>query len=72
MYLNETASAMTRSMPSMLSGSAINSIAVLLLCAAAVHAQTPPIKLAILGDSLAAGYGLKPEQALPVRLEAVS
>ena len=48
---------------------AINSLAALLLWASAVEAQSPPIKLAILGDSLAAGYGLQPEYALPVRLE---
>ena len=34
------------------------------------HAQSAPVKLAILGDSLAAGYGVKPEQAIPARLEA--
>jgi acyl-CoA thioesterase-1 len=33
-------------------------------------AQTPPIKIAVLGDSLAAGYGLKPDQSFPARLEA--
>ena len=37
---------------------------------APVHAQSTPVKLAILGDSLAAGYGVKPEQAIPARLEA--
>ena len=42
----------------------------LLLAAPGLHAQTAPIKLAILGDSLAAGYGVKPEQAIPARLEA--
>jgi acyl-CoA thioesterase-1 len=31
---------------------------------------TAPIKLAILGDSLAAGYGVKPEQSIPAKLEA--
>ena len=34
------------------------------------HAQSTPVKIAILGDSLAAGYGVKPEQAFPARLEA--
>ncbi len=29
-----------------------------------------PLRVAMLGDSLTAGYGLKPEQALPARLEA--
>ena len=33
------------------------------------HAQTAPIKLAVLGDSLAAGYGVKPGEAMPARLE---
>ena len=48
----------------------------LILCLAAVsapanvHAQSEPIKLAILGDSLAAGYGLTPAQAFPNRLQA--
>lgn len=28
-----------------------------------------PLRLAILGDSLTAGYGLKPSEALPVRLQ---
>jgi len=28
------------------------------------------VKIAVLGDSLAAGYGVKPEQAFPARLEA--
>jgi acyl-CoA thioesterase-1 len=46
----------------------------LVLCIPA-HAQNAPpqarpIKLAVLGDSLAAGYGVKPEQAIPARLEA--
>jgi acyl-CoA thioesterase-1 len=34
------------------------------------HAQSEPVKLAILGDSLAAGYGLAPAQAFPTRLQA--
>ncbi len=29
-----------------------------------------PVKLAILGDSLAAGYGVRPDEAVPARLEA--
>lgn len=33
-------------------------------------AQNEPVKLAILGDSLAAGYGLAPAQAFPARLQA--
>jgi acyl-CoA thioesterase-1 len=35
-----------------------------------VHAQNAPIKLALLGDSLTAGYGVKPEQAFWTRLQA--
>ena len=34
------------------------------------HAQSEPVKLAVLGDSIAAGYGLSPDQAFPVRLQA--
>jgi len=34
------------------------------------YAQNEPAKLAILGDSLAAGYGLSPAQAFPARLQA--
>jgi acyl-CoA thioesterase I len=56
---------------------AVNSLLVtILLClAATAHAQsTPaqstPVKLAILCDSLTAGFGVKPEQAIPARLEA--
>jgi acyl-CoA thioesterase I len=43
---------------------------VLLLAALPAHAQSEPVKLAILGDSLAAGYGLAPAQAFPARLQA--
>jgi acyl-CoA thioesterase-1 len=56
---------------------AVNSLLVtILLCLSALfglqgaHAQSTPVKLAILGDSLAAGYGVKPEQSIPARLEA--
>ena len=51
---------------------AVNSLLVtILLClAATAHAQSTPVKLAILGDSLVAGFGVKPEQAIPARLEA--
>ena len=38
--------------------------------AAALAQGAAPVRLAILGDSLAAGYGVKPEQAIPARLEA--
>lgn len=56
--------------------SRIAAFVALVLCLAAVtvpamvHAQTEPVKLAILGDSLAAGYGLAPAQAFPTRLQA--
>lgn len=53
--------------------SRIAALLALLLClmaAPGLHAQTAPIKLAVLGDSLAAGYGVKPDQAIPVRLAA--
>ena len=56
---------------------AVNSLLVtILLClpllctSATAHAQSTPAKLAILGDSLAAGYGVKPGQSVPARLEA--
>ena len=52
--------------------SRIAAFLVLLVCVLAVsgaQAQTAPIKLAVLGDSLAAGYGVKPGEAMPARLE---
>lgn len=57
---------------------AVNSLLTVLLCLfmgiGQVHAQpTPaaaPIRIAILGDSLAAGYGVKPAEAIPARLQA--
>ena len=52
---------------------AFNSLLVLLLPLAPLNAQTasagPAIKLVVLGDSLAAGLGLNPEQSFPSRLE---
>ena len=42
----------------------------LLLGLGSANAQSAPVRIAVLGDSLAAGYGVKPEQAFPVRLEA--
>jgi len=55
----------------------VNSLLITIaLCFSPAHAQnapdkgTTPVKLAFLGDSLAAGYGLKPDQAIPARLEA--
>ena len=50
---------------------AVNSLLLAFLCLVSVtHAQNAPIKIAVLGDSLAAGYGVKPEQSFPARLEA--
>jgi len=49
---------------------AVNSLLVVLLLCLAAHAQSAPVRLAVLGDSLAAGYGIKPEQSFPARLEA--
>jgi acyl-CoA thioesterase-1 len=34
------------------------------------NAQSAPVKLTVLGDSLAAGYGISPDQAFPARLQA--
>jgi acyl-CoA thioesterase-1 len=49
-------------------------VPVLVLAAAPAPAQTVAqngaVKIAVLGDSLAAGLGVKPEQAFPMRLEA--
>jgi acyl-CoA thioesterase-1 len=53
----------------------VNSLLIVLLVG--LLGGTPPadaqgagVKIAVLGDSLAAGYGVKPEQAFPARLEA--
>jgi acyl-CoA thioesterase-1 len=63
---------------------AVNSLLLALVVSVTAHAQSAPrqtapgqtapaggapIKLAVLGDSLAAGFGVKPEQAIPARLE---
>ena len=37
---------------------------------APTYAQTAPVRIVVLGDSLAAGLGIKPEQSFPSRLEA--
>ncbi|TAJ37974.1 MAG: arylesterase [Reyranella sp.] len=57
--------------------SRISAFLALVLCLAAAtgHTQSGPaqsgtVKIAVLGDSLAAGYGVKPEQAFPARLQA--
>ena len=53
---------------------AVNSLLIAILCALALahgtNAQTAPIKLAVLGDSLAAGYGVSPARRSRRRLEA--
>jgi acyl-CoA thioesterase-1 len=49
---------------------AVNSLLIAILCATIAHAQSAPVKLAFLGDSLAAGYGVSPAQSVPARLEA--
>jgi acyl-CoA thioesterase-1 len=49
---------------------AVNSLLLVLLCFSAGHAQTAPIKIAVLGDSIAAGYGVKPAEAFPAKLES--
>jgi acyl-CoA thioesterase-1 len=41
-----------------------------LLCASVTVAHAEPLRIAMLGDSLTAGFGLPPEQALPAKLEA--
>ena len=41
-----------------------------LICTQIFAAAAEPVRLLVLGDSLAAGYGLPPEQAFPVRLQA--
>jgi acyl-CoA thioesterase I len=52
----------------------VNSLAAVLLLVLLpvlqAHAQSTPIKIAVLGDSLAAGYGVKPAESFPARLEA--
>jgi acyl-CoA thioesterase I len=49
---------------------AVNSLLLVLLLGLSAHAQSGPLKIAVLGDSLAAGYGVRPDQSFPVRLEA--
>ncbi|MBI3196954.1 MAG: arylesterase [Rhodospirillales bacterium] len=43
---------------------------VLCLAAVAAYAQSGPVKIAVLGDSLTAGFGVSPKQAFPARLQA--
>jgi Lysophospholipase L1 and related esterases len=49
---------------------AVNSLLLVLLLGLTAHAQNAPVRIAVLGDSLAAGFGVKPEQSFPARLEA--
>src|SRR4029453_7863788 len=49
---------------------AVNSLLLAIFWLSAANAQTAPTKLAFLGDSLAAGYGVSPAQAIPAGLEA--
>ena len=50
---------------------AVNSLlVVLVLGAGPADAQNALVRIAVLGDSLAAGYGVKPEQSFPARLGA--
>jgi acyl-CoA thioesterase-1 len=49
---------------------AVNSLLLVFLCLNLAQAQAQPVKIAMLGDSLTAGYGLPPGQALPVKIEA--
>ena len=52
---------------------AVNSLLIAILwlfCRSCARAQDGPVKLAILGDSLTAGYGVCPAQGFPARLEA--
>ena len=39
-------------------------------CLNFAQAEAQPVKIAVLGDSITAGYGLAPGQALPARLQA--
>lgn len=48
----------------------VNSLLVAILWLTTAQAQDTPVKIAVLGDSLAAGYGVKPGEAIPARLEA--
>ena len=53
---------------------AVNSLLIAIACVflafSPAHAQTEPVKLAFLGDSLSAGYGVGADQAIPARLDA--
>jgi acyl-CoA thioesterase-1 len=49
---------------------AVNSLLIAFLWLFPTSAGAESVKIAVLGDSIAAGYGLAPELALPVRLQA--
>jgi acyl-CoA thioesterase I len=49
---------------------AVNSLLIVLFSVASAQADAPALKIAMLGDSLTAGYGVAPEQAIPARLQA--
>ena len=49
---------------------AVNSLLLVFFCLNLAQAQAQTVKIAMLGDSLTAGYGLPPAQALPVKIEA--
>ncbi len=46
-----------------------NACLAMLLVPAASHAQGAPIRIVAFGDSLTAGYGLRPDEAFPAQLE---
>jgi acyl-CoA thioesterase-1 len=41
-----------------------------LFCPVGAAVSAPPLKIVALGDSLSAGYGLRPDEAFPAKLEA--
>jgi acyl-CoA thioesterase-1 len=51
----------------------VNSLLAVLLfafsCVVAAYAQTAPVRIAVLGDSLAAGFGLGESRSIPAQLE---
>ena len=49
---------------------AVNSLLIAFLWLFPTSAGAESVRIAVLGDSIAAGYGLAPELALPVRLQA--
>jgi len=49
---------------------AVNSLLLVFLCLGTAPVAAQTVKIAMLGDSLTAGYGVAPAEALPVRLQA--